>query len=61
MEPMNLVLAVRPVVENPSLMAIEHNIAGIHPKSAEPKQAASVLQVECQRPSASGSDHNWLQ
>ena len=41
---MNLSMAVRPVVVNSWLMAIEHNIAGMtHLKSAQPEQAASVF------------------
>jgi hypothetical protein len=40
---MNLFLAVRPVVVNTRLMAIEHDIARTHLKSTQPKQAASVF------------------
>ena len=37
-------MAVRLVVVNSKLTAIEHNIAGMtHLKSAQPKQAASVF------------------
>lgn len=43
---MNLVLAVRPVGVNPLFTIVKHNIAGTHLKSAQPKQAALVLQVQ---------------
>ena len=42
---MNLFLAVRPVVVNSWLTAIEHNIEGTYLKSAQPKQAASVFTI----------------
>jgi hypothetical protein len=34
-------------LKKPSLTGIEHNIVGIHLKSAQPKHTALVLQVEC--------------
>ena len=40
---MNLVLAVKPVVVNSWLTAIEHNIVGTHLKSTQPKHAALVF------------------
>ena len=44
MKPINLSMAVKIVVANSWLMAIEHNIAGMtHLKSAQPEQAASVF------------------
>ena len=44
MKPMNLSMAVRPVVVNSWLMAIEYDIAGTtHLKSAQLEQAALVF------------------
>jgi hypothetical protein len=57
---MHFSMAVRPVVVNSWLIAIEHNIAGTtHLKSTQPKPA--LVFTSRMLVNKHGSDHHWHQ